>query len=117
MQSIGGLFGIGSLIKGSVLPGPYCSLQASILTSSEVGSAIWTLVIAVNTVLLVAGGQKCKDWISKKNTSGKGRWGFSFAVWALLVFLGLVGPFLLQPMHPQKAPFCILSLASFNQFR
>jgi hypothetical protein len=108
VQSIGDLFVTRFLVINSVTPGPYCTLQGVVLTTGDVGSAIWTFVIATHTFVLVVGKPKWREWVSQKSTSGKGRWIFSIAIWAFTLFCGLFGLIFIQPFHPEEGPYCRL---------
>jgi len=75
----------------------------------DVGSAIWTFVIAAHTFILVVGKPKWRDWMSKKSRSGKARWILSVGVWVFILFCGLFGLIFIEPFHPEDGPYCIFS--------
>jgi hypothetical protein len=84
-----------------------CDVQGFFINVGDVGSSVWSLAIAIHTVLLLAGGQRTRSWAAEKSTGGKGRWILCICVWLSIVFLGIIGPLLIAPLHPDKGPFCI----------
>lgn len=95
-----------SLATNRLWPGFACSVQGFFINVGDVASSVWSLVIAIHTFLLLAGGQRIKAWAAEKSTSGKGRWVLCACIWGGVVFLGLIGPLLVQKLHPEKGPFC-----------
>ena len=95
-----------NLAKNQLWPGFACDVQGFFINVGDVGSSVWSLVIAIHTFLLLAGGQRTKAWAAEKSTSGKGRWILCACIWSGDIFLGLIGPLLVQKLHPEKGPFC-----------
>ena len=106
VQSIGWGLSAHSLATNSLWPGIACDIQGFFINSGDVASSIWSLVIALHTFLLLAGGQRSRAWAAEKSTSGRGRWFFCFGTWAFIFFLGVIGPILVQRVNPDKGPFC-----------
>jgi len=97
-----------NLQHNQLWPGFACSAQGFLINVGDVGSSIWSLVIAIHTVLLLAGGQNIRVWAAEKSTGGKGRSMLGFCLWAMIVFIGLIGPLAVQPIYyDTKGPFCI----------
>ena len=88
-----------------LLPGFACSVQGFFINVGDVASSVWSLVIALHTFLLLAGGQRSRAWASEKSTMGKGRWFFCVGVWLGICFLGLIGPVVIERVTG-KGPFC-----------
>lgn len=97
-----------TLVNNSIFPGHFCNLQGVLLNIGDVAAALWSFVIATHTFLLLAGGRKWRAWISDFSTSGKGRWLVSVTVWFTALFIATVGLFLVQNIHPERGPFCII---------
>jgi hypothetical protein len=108
VQSFGCLLGSRWLAINSIGPGAYCNFQAIALNCGELGSALWTLVVAVATFLSIAGGPRVREWVGKKSSSGKGRWGLTFGIWLFILFIAANGLIFIQPFHPEKGPYCII---------
>jgi G protein-coupled glucose receptor regulating Gpa2 len=107
VQSIGWALSAYNLGQDSLLPGLACSVQGFFINVGDVGSSVWSLAIAIHTVLLLAGGQHTRAWAAKRSTSGKGRWILCISIWMANIFLGLIGPTLVQRLHyDDKGPFC-----------
>ena len=108
VQSIGWALSSYNLAHDRLWPGFTCDLQGFLINVGDVGSSIWSLVIAIHTVLLLAGGQRTRIWAAEKSTGGKGRWVFCICIWLSIVFLGLIGPLVIQRIYSdKKGPFCI----------
>ena len=45
-----------------------------LINSGDIASALWSLVIAVRTWFLLAGGEKWRCWATEKSCTGKGGW-------------------------------------------
>ena len=95
-----------NLAHNRLWPGFACDVQGFFINVGDVGSSVWSLVIAIHTFLLLAGGQRTKAWAAEKSTGGKGRWILCACIWSADIFLGLIGPLLVQKLHPEKGPFC-----------
>ena len=95
-----------TIAKNSVHSGPTCTLQGFLINCGDIGSAIWSFVIAVHTFFLLAGGRKWRTWVAEKSTSGKSRWLLCFGIWLFVLFIGIIGPVAIEPLHPEKGPFC-----------
>jgi len=106
VQSFGSLLASHWLVINSIGPGKYCNLQAIALNCGDLGSALWTLVVALSTFLTIAGGPACREWVTRKSTSGKGRWVLVIGIWSFTLFIGLIGFMFIQPFHPEKGPYC-----------
>lgn len=106
LQSLGWLLSCYNLARDDVLPSFACSVQGFFINSGDVGSSIWSLVIAIHTVLLLAGGQRARVWAAEKSTGGKERWILAVCIWLSIVFLGLIGPLAIEGLHPEDGPFC-----------
>jgi hypothetical protein len=52
-------------------------------------------------------GAGCREWVTRKSTSGKGRWVFTMGIWGFILFIGRVGFMFIQPFYPEKGPYCI----------
>jgi uncharacterized membrane protein len=39
--------------------------------------------------------------------SGKGRWFLCLGIWLFIIFISVVGLILIEPLNPEKGPFCI----------
>jgi len=114
MQSIGWVLCAYNLVQNKLWPGFPCDVQGFFINVGDVGSSVWSLVIAIHTFLLLAGGQRTKAWAAEKSTSGKGRWILCGCIWGGVVFLGLIGPLLVARLHPEKGPFCKRSRHEFD---
>ena len=69
------------------------------------GSAIWSLVIAIHTFLvLMGGGRRCRKWMLGKIRVSMSVLGL--CVWLFVGFIGIVGIVLIEKIHPEKGPFC-----------
>ena len=105
IQSIGWVLSSYNLARNSLWPGVACSVQGFFINSGDVGSSVWSLVIAIHTVLLLAGGQRTRIWATEKSTSGKGRWILALCIWLSIIFLGIIGPLAIEKIYPDKGPF------------
>ena len=112
VQSIGWALSAYNLQKDSLLPGFACDVQGFFINVGDSSSSIWALVIAIHTLLLLAGGQRSRLWAAEKSTSGKARWILCGCIWATVIFLGLIGPIVIQrlPSNSDKGPFCKMPL-------
>lgn len=79
-----------------------------LLNTGDVAAAMWSFVIALHTFLLLAGGRKLQAWVADFSTSGMGRWILSLMIWFSTLFIGTVGLFLVERIHPERGPFCTL---------
>jgi hypothetical protein len=106
-----------ALAKNSVHSGPSCTLQGFLINSGDIGSAIWSFVIAFHTFFLLAGGRKWRTWVAEKSMSGKGRWFLCIGIWLFIIFIGVIGLILIEPLNPEKGPFCIflLNFVTYNR--
>jgi hypothetical protein len=107
VQSFGCILGSHWLRINAIHPGAYCNFQAVALTAGELGSALWTLVVAVSTFLAIAGGPNMREWVVKKSSSGKGRWVLTLGIWGFIFLISVNGLLFIQPFHPEKGPYCI----------
>jgi len=105
IESFTTLFITRFLTTDSLITGPYCTFQAVGLISGVIGSAIWTLVITVNTFLLLIGGRNMRAWVIEKSSSGWERWVLSIAIWIFVLLSGLFG--FIKPVETDKGPYCI----------
>jgi hypothetical protein len=112
IQAIGWSLSAYPLSVNRLWPGFACSVQGFFINVGDVSSSIWSLVIALHTFLLLAGGQRARAWASEKSTMGKARWFFSAGVWGGICFLGLIGPLVIEHVTG-KGPFCILPSEQF----
>jgi hypothetical protein len=108
------VFTIRAVSTGSVEAGPFCTFQGLFLELGELAGAVWVFVVAVHTFLLIACGRRCREWVARKSTSGKGRWCVVIAVWAWVLVNGLYGIIIVEPLHPELGPFCISSCLSHS---
>ena len=108
VQSIGWALSSYNLAHNRLWPGFACNVQGFFINVGDVGSSVWSLVIAIHTVLLLVGGQRTRVWAAEKSTGGKGRWILCLSIWASLIFLGLIGPLAVEKIHPDRGPFCNL---------
>ena len=107
VQSIGWALSSYNIAYDRLLPGIECNVQGFLINVGDVSSSVWSLVIAIHTVLLLAGGQRTRVWAAEKSTGGKGRWILCICIWLSIIFLGLIGPLAIQRIYPDKGPFCI----------
>jgi hypothetical protein len=107
VQSTGILLTSHWVAINSIGPGRFCNFQAIVLNSGDVGSAIWTFVVALSTFLSIAGSPGVRQWVVKKSNEGKGRWVLTFGIWAFILFIGVFGLIIVQPLYPEKGPYCI----------
>jgi len=108
MQSIGWALCFYTLQKDKVWPGIACDVQAFFINFGDVSSSVWSLMIAIHTALLLAGGQRTRAWAAEKSTSGKARWFLCLGIWLFVFFLAIIGPIAIQPIYYEtKGPFCI----------
>jgi hypothetical protein len=107
VQSIGWALSSYNLAHDRLWPGFACNVQGFLINVGDVGSSVWSLVIAIHTVLLLAGGQRTRIWAAEKSTSGKGRWILCVCIWMSIIFLGLIGPLVIEHLYTDKGPFCI----------
>jgi len=106
IESFSGLFVLRYLTTSSLITGPYCTFQAVGLIAGVIGSAIWTLVITLNTFLLLAGGRNTRAWVIEKTNSGWARWVLCIAIWAFILFGALFG--FIEGSSPEKGPYCMV---------
>jgi hypothetical protein len=97
-----------ALSSDSVHSGPTCTLQGFLINTGDISSAIWSFVIAMHTFFLLAGGRGWRTWVADKSTSGKSRWLLCMGIWVFVLFIGIIGPIAIEPLHPEKGPFCTL---------
>jgi hypothetical protein len=109
IQSIGGLLAIRWVALDKVVPGPLCTLQGVLLTSGDIGSAIWTFIITIHTFILLAGGRRLRYWITEKTSAGVGRWILGAAVWTFVLISGLFGLLFIEPFQGVKRQYCTWS--------
>jgi len=114
IQSLSGLLLANSLRLNSTLPGPFCSFQGLLLNSGDIGSAIWSFVIAMHTFLSLAGGHKLRQRVAEKSACGKLRWIICLSIWLSVLFIGVVGVVLIEKIEPERGPFCNLSGQKFT---
>jgi hypothetical protein len=115
LESFSALFIIRYLTESSLITGPYCTFQAVALISGVLGSAVWTFVITLNTFLLLAGGRNTRAWLIEKSNSGWERWVFCIAIWIFILFSALFG--FIEPLDPEKGPYCMLPEGNPLTFR
>jgi hypothetical protein len=107
LESTEGVIGLSYFIHTkTVVPGPFCTWQGLFLQLGHLGSAIWMLVIAIHTFLLMACGQRCREWVTRKSESGKARWVLVVCVWIWVMFNGIYGLVFIEPFHPELGPYC-----------
>ena len=106
VQSLGILLTSHWLDINSIEPGAYCNFQAIVLNCGDLGSAMWTFVVALTTFLSIAGGRQTRDWINRKTTSGKTKWFVSIGIWGFNLFIAMFGLIFIQPLYPEKGPYC-----------
>jgi len=97
-----------ALANDSVHASPSCTLQGFLINSGDIGSAIWSFVIAFHTFFLLAGGRRWRAWVGEKSTSGKARWFLCLGIWLFVLFIGAIGLIVIEPLHPDKGPFCMI---------
>jgi hypothetical protein len=107
VQALGLVSIIRNLVKDEVVPGPTCNLQGLFINSGDIASSIWAFVIAVHTFFLLAGGRKWRAWAAERSMSGKARWIFAAGIWSFVLFIGVIGMILIEPVNPGKGPFCM----------
>jgi hypothetical protein len=90
-----------------VWPGIACDIQGFFINTGDVASTLWSLVIALHTCFLLAGGQKLRAWATEKSTTGKERWIICISIWAFVFLLGFIGPLVIERVVPENGPFCI----------
>lgn len=92
-----------------VVAGPYCTFAGLLLSIGNLSSILWVLVIAVHTFLYIACGARCREWVARKSTTGKGRWLVVIGVWTWVIATALYGLIFVEPFHPELGPYCIAS--------
>ena len=92
------------VLQNSTISGLPCDVQGVVIQIGDVGSAVWTLIVAIHAFLL-AGRPKWRKWILEKSTRGKFRWVFCCFVWLAVILLGFVG-IVIQSIAPHNGPFC-----------
>jgi hypothetical protein len=112
VQSLGWVLSANNLARDSLWPSFACDVQGFFINMGDVGSSIWALVIAVHTVLLLAGTHRTRAWAAEASTSGKLRWIVVVSIWGFVICLGLVGPLIIEPLQPWNGPFCMISVQS-----
>ena len=108
IQSLGWALSAYNLARDSLWPGFACDVQGFFINVGDVGSSLWSLVIAIHTVLLLAGTQRTRAWAAEASTTGKGRWIVVASVWGLVIGIGLCGPLIIEPLQPWNGPFCMM---------
>src|SRR5437773_8329032 len=99
VQSLGLVIVGHGLAKDSVHSGPLCTLQGFLINAGDICSAIWSFIIAFHTFFLLAGGRRWKTWVAEKSMGGKGRWFLCGGVWLFVLFIGIIGPVLIEPLN------------------
>ena len=99
VQSIGWALSSYNIAHDRLSPGFACDVQGFFINVGDVGSSVWSLAIAIHTVLLLAGGQRIRIWAAEQSTSGHGRWILCISIWISIIFLGLVGPLVVQRIY------------------
>jgi len=94
LQAIGALLNIRWLTIGGVRTGSHCTSQGAIKQIADVGTALWSLVIAVHTFNLLFRRHEASNIVFYCTIVG---------VWALLGTVVLIGPAAL--MNPTHGPF------------
>jgi hypothetical protein len=61
----------------------------------------------MHTFALLAGSPAVRGWVSEKTASGKARWAVCAGIWTFVVFIGAIGPVVLENLHPENGPYCI----------
>jgi hypothetical protein len=89
------------------MPGPFCTFQGVVLQIGLLAGPIWTLVVTINTFLIVAGGPRRRAWVTEKSASGKARWILCFGIWTFILFIALFGLIFIEPFHPENGNYCI----------
>lgn len=102
-----------ALATGSVHYSPSCTLQGILINCGDVGSAIWSFVIAVHTFFLLAGGRRWRTWVGEKSMSGKGRWVLCFGIWFFVLFISSIGLLAIAPITG-NGPFCISLIKTWS---
>src|SRR5437762_12150786 len=92
------------LAKNSVVPGPVCTLQGVLINSGDVGSALFSFVIAIHTYLFFTRGARLRTKTIAE--SGKRHWILCFLLWFIVAFLGFIGIVLIEKIYPEKGSFC-----------
>jgi G protein-coupled glucose receptor regulating Gpa2 len=108
IQSLGWVLSAYNLAHDRLWPGIACDVQGFFINVGDVGSSIWALVIAIHTVLLLAGTHRTRAWAAEASTSGRGRWFIVAGIWGFVISLGLVGPVIIQRIQPWNGPFCMM---------
>lgn len=116
IQSIGWVLSSYNLAHNRLWPGFACDVQGFFINVGDVGSSVWSLAIAVHTVLLLAGGQRLRAWAAEKSTTGYGRWVICITIWLCNVFLAVIGPLAIQKIDTSKGPFCKPGLLIITDF-
>lgn len=96
--------------RNAFMTGTGCTLQGFLINSGDVASAIWSFVIALHTFTLLTGRRKWGSWVAEKTESGKARWAVCIAIWGFVFVIGTIGPVIVEKLHPEKGPYCILLL-------
>jgi hypothetical protein len=108
VQGIGDVLVGVSVRQDALMTGPGCTLQGFLINCGDVSSAIWSFIIALHTFTLLAGSPKWRGWAAEKTASGKSRWIVCAGVWIFVFVIGAIGPVVLENLHPEKGPYCII---------
>jgi G protein-coupled glucose receptor regulating Gpa2 len=93
-QGIGSLLNVRWITQGGVEVGSYCTAQAVIKQTGNVGTALWSFVIAVHTFDVLFLRWHIADYVC---------YGTLIAVWSFLGFIVILGTAVVE--KPERGPF------------
>jgi len=93
-QSIGGVWNARWITQGGVQVGPYCTAQAVIKQTGNVGTALWNVVIAVHTFNVLFFRWHIADYVC---------YGTLVGVWSLLGLIVILGTAVVETQ--ERGPF------------
>ncbi|KAG9050900.1 hypothetical protein FS842_011295 [Serendipita sp. 407] len=94
VEGVSSILNIGSVSKGVITEDTMCVVQGALKQFGHVGTALWLLVIAIQTFCLLFYRAHPPRWVFFSTLSG---------IWLLILIIMLIGPVMLRPTH--GAPF------------
>jgi hypothetical protein len=106
IQSIGWILPSYHLAKHSVVPSLGCNVQGVFINSGDIGSALFSFVIAIHTYLFFEQNGRWRTWVQEYSSRGFGRWVLGGFLWFMVAFLAFIGIVLIEKLNPDMGPFC-----------
>jgi hypothetical protein len=106
IQSIGWILPSYHLAMHSVVPSLGCNVQGVFINSGDIGSALFSFVIAIHTYLFFARNGRWRKWVQDYSSGGYGRWILCGFLWFMVAFLAFIGIVLIEKLNPDDGPFC-----------